>query len=525
MTTFMTGRRDRFEAGALARGFVRTCAAVFALAIPCRVLAGPIELFASVETASDKPDRVVARWINGDGGIFVSNDNARTFGMTCFTAASPELMGRSVQAFKTAPDGSQCVGTVSQTFCSAPSGCGWKEATELNGQWISDFAEDPVDKKRLYLATGTSTGDNGVWVREEPGAQWKPMGTQMKAWFSRLFVVPLPEGKRRFYASSQETVTVPSMDGGAPTQAPKYFIRYSDDDGKTWTSNPYGDVPDRTNLRLVGVDPTNPDRILVLLMRTGEGLTDDLFFSDKRGEAGSYTKIGSVTAFSNATFLPDGTLWYGDNDQMTPGLYKVAKLGDAPEKVSDAYKVGCVNYDARSDRLYICADWRLGTADRTTGEFTTLFDIRKAESFLECAGEGPLNERCGPALKSPNFCDITHYPDSPVCVKYFGTHGPDGGTAGAAGGSDGATAGAGGMSIAAGAGGASGAAGSGEGGEGRESDAGEGPKAGAKDEDSGCSCRAVGSRHTPAGAWLGLGLAFAFVARRRRRPRAAARGS
>jgi hypothetical protein len=521
----MDGRSNRVWA--LASGLGCTLAAVFALAIPCRVFAGPIELFASVETASENPDRVVARWINGDGGIFVSNDKAMTFGIACFTAASPDLMGRSVQAFKTAPDGSQCVGTVSQTFCSNASGCGWKEATELNGKWISDFAEDPMDKQRLYLATGTAEGDNGVWVREEPIAQMKQLGTQMKAWFSRLFVVPLPEGKRRFYASSQETVTIPSTDGGMPQQGPKYFIRYSDDDGMTWTSYPYGDIAERTNLRLVGVDPTNPDRILILLVRTAEGLTDDLLFSDKRGEPGSFTKIGSVTAFSNATFMPDGTLWYGDNDQMTPGLYKVAKLGDAPEMVSSAYKVGCVTYDAPSDRLYICADWRLGTADRTTGEFTTLFDIRKAESFLNCEGEAPLSERCGPALKSPNFCDITHYPDSPVCVKYFGTHGPDGGSAGASGGSAGASAGAGGMSVAAGEGGAAGAAGTGKAGEGSDSDAGDGPKAGAKDKDSGCSCRAVGSRRTPAGAWLGLGLAFVFVARARRqkRSRAAARGS
>lgn len=491
-----------------------------ALVMPSSAWAGPVELFTSIEVASGNPELVVARWINGDGGIFVSTDRAASFEIGCYTAVTGNLMGRSVQAFKTATDGSQCVGTIDKTYCSNALGCGWKEATELSGQWISDFAEDPIDKNRLYLATGTSEGNNGVWMRESPTATWKPLGTQLPAWFSRVFVVKHGDG-RRIYVSSQENAMVEGMDGGPPIQVPKYFVRYSDDEGATWTSHYYGEVPDRTNLRLVGVDPTNPDRIVILLVRSAEKLTDDLLYSDKRGEPGSYVKIGSVTQYSGITFMPDGTLWYGDNDQDTPGLYKVAKLGEPPAKVIAAYKVGCVNYDAATERLYVCADWRMGTADLSNGTLNTLFDLRTAAKFLECQGEAPLSTRCAPALQSPNFCDITHFPAAPVCVEYFGTGGVDG-SAGAAGsgqvsGASGtiAAAGAGGMSLA-GAGGASGSsAGSGSAGN---------ATPGAKRKDSGCSVRAIGANERER-AWLGVGLAVALAGGRRKRRRSTRSGA
>jgi hypothetical protein len=487
------------------------------LAFPSAVLAGPIEVFNGVDVASGNPDRLTARWTFGDSGFFVSEDRGASFRMSCFPAVNSTLMGRSVQALKTATDGSMCVGTVNQVFCSNTKGCDWKEAPEMAGQWVSDFAEDPIDKQVLYLATGTAEGDNGIYVRETPTSAWKPLGKQLPAWFSRVHVVKNGTGKR-IYVSSQENVFMDGADGGPPVQQVKYFVRYSDDNAATWTSNYYGVIPERTNLRLVAIDPTNSDRIVVLLVRTGELLTDDLYYSDKRGEPGSYVKIGTVTEFSGATFTPEGVLYYGDNDQMTPGLYKVAKLGEPPSKISGSTKIGCVNYDPASERLYICADWRFGTADVSTGEFTMLFNIMNASEFIECGDEAPLNVSCGPALRSPNFCDITHYPAAPVCVEYFGTGGAGSAAAGGSGGMSGGSAG----TPSAGAGGSAGSSGAGAVSGGGAGSAGGGAGSGPqRKKGSGCSVRAVGSSEGAAG-WLGLGFAFGLAgwSRVRRRWRA-----
>lgn len=413
-----------------------TATVALLLAVPHGVRAGPVELLNDVGLASSDPQRLVARWVNGGGGFLMSNDRGASYQLTCYSAVSPTLMWKSVQAFVTASDGSMCLGTADQVFCSDATGCGWKEATEISGQWIADFAEDPTDSQVMYLCTGTSQGNNGVYVRETRDSAWKPFGTQLPAWFSRLHVVKNGTGKR-FYVSSQENVMSESADGGPPIQQLKYFVRYSDDNAQTWTSHYYEPLPERANLRLVAVDPSNPDRVVVALIRSAELAPDDLLFSDKRGEPNSYVKIGSVTEFSGAVFTPDGALYYGDNDQMTPGLYKVAKLGEAPTKLSGSYKVGCLGYDAANDRLYVCADWKFGTADGMSGEFTMLFNIMTASTFLECPGEPPMSEQCAPAFRSPNFCDVTHYPGAPVCVEYFGTEvagsGADSGTSGAGG--------------------------------------------------------------------------------------------
>jgi hypothetical protein len=462
--------------------------------------AGPKEVFGAVDVASGNPDLLTVRWINGEGGIFLSRDRGASFLLTCFGAVTSTLQGKGVYALTTATDGSLCVGSGDGVQCSDAQGCTWQEAAELKGQWIADFAEDPVDKNILYLVTGTSQVKNGVWMREGTSGSWKPLGTQLDTWFSRVHVVKNGSGKR-IWTSALENVMVDGADGGASTTEVKYYVRYSDDAAATWTSHYWGEVPDRANLRLVAVDPTDADRIVVLIQRPVEMQLDDLYYSDKRGEPGSFMKIGSVTEFSGATFMPDGTLYYGDNDQMTPGLYRVAKLGEPPTKLSDAYKVGCLGYDAPSERLYMCADWRFGTADPKTGAFSLMFLIDTADPFLECPGEPAMKDQCKSALESPNFCDVTHYPEAPVCVKNFGTGGAAAGMAG--GGGQAAAAGGGGVGQA-GSAAAAGAAGS------------AGTPAG---DESGCSCRAAPRSREAAGGWifaLGLALLSSFRARRAR---------
>ena len=468
------------------------------------VAAGPKEVFAAIGVASGSADNIGLRFINGDGGMFVSRDGGASFRLTCFGAVDSRLLGKSVYAFTVATDGSMCAGTGESLYCSDAQACSWKKASEVDGKWIGDFAEDPLDKNVLYLVTGTSDEENGVYVRENPSAMWKPLGKQLSTWFSRLHVVKKGSDKR-FWTSAVENVMVDRPGGGQATEV-RYSLRYSDDNAATWTSHYWGPITDRAQLRLVAVDPNNPDRVVVMLQRTTEMAPDDLYYSDKRGEPDSFVKIGSVMELAGTVFLPDGSLVYGDNDQTTPGLFKVVKLGDPPVKLSEAYKVSCLTYDAATDRLYVCADWRFGTIDRANGEMTTLFDIRKAELLLECAGEPDMKEQCAVALNSPNFCDITHYPESPLCMKHFGTTGFADSSAG--GGAD-AAAGVAGMGAGM-AGAGSAAAGSGGTGQAATSSpAGTPGKAGAGGKpaprNNGCSSS---GRLEPQGGWSATTLLF-----------------
>jgi MYXO-CTERM domain-containing protein len=492
--------------------------AVVWLGLGGAALAGPIEVFGGIGVAASNPDKIVARYLYGGGGFFYSSDRGESFRFTCYATAQPNLRDSAVQTFSVLDDGSTCISTGDEIFCSDAQGCGYETSPELKGKWVSDFFVDPTDRDVVYLGTSTSMGKNGLYVREAGATTWKPYGTQLDGWFSRVHVVKTEAGKR-FYVSAQETTSTTDPMTMMPTEQLKYLIRYSDDDAVTWTSHQFTETDG--SFRLIAVDPTNVDRLVISTRRAASMAPDDLYFSSKRGEPGSWTKIGSVIELTGGVFTPDGAFWYGDNDQNTPGLYKVAKLGDAPVKLSDEYKVSCLFYDPSSDRLYVCNDWRLGTADRSSGELELLFDLKTTSALLECPGEAPIGEQCSAALRSPNFCDITHYPDAPICAE-FGS----GGIPGVAG--SGGSGGAGGVAGAAGAAG-SGAAGMSAAGTSGSTAGTSGSNAGAsapltppERSDGGCSCSAssasAGSGASSALTLVGL-LLFEMARRRQRRMR------
>ena len=111
-----------------------------------------------------------------------------------------------------------------------------------------------------------------------------------------------------------------------------------------------------------------------------------------------------------------------------------------------------------------CNDWLFGTVDLTSGEFTTILDMRLAEHFAQCEGQPPTHEAAKVQLLDA-YCKVGHYPEAPLCRAYgqtglFGGGGPAGGSAGsaAAGASAGTRGGTGasGGSVAAGTAGADG---------------------------------------------------------------------
>lgn len=514
MTTGMIGRERAFSARRVSD--IRAAAIVLTaawLGLGGTALAGPIEVFGGIGVAASNPDKVVARFFYGGGGFFYSSDRGKSFRFTCYATAQPNLRDSAVQTFSVLHDGSTCISTGDEIFCSDAQGCGYETSPELKGKWVSDFFEDPTDRNVVYLGTSTSMGKNGLYVREAGATTWKPFGTQLDGWFSRVHVVKT-EAAKRFYVSSQETTTTTDPMTMLPRENLKYLIRYSDDDAVTWTSHEFTETDG--SFRLIAVDPTNIERLVISTRRGAPMAPDDLYFSSKRGEPGSWTKIGSAIELTGGVFTPDGAFWYGDNEQTGPGLFKVAKLGDAPTKLSDTYKVSCLYYDQPSDRLYVCNDWRLGTVDRENGEFELLFDLKTTSELLECSGEAPIGEQCSAALRSPNFCDITHYPDAPICAEYG-----SGVIPGVAGSSGSAGAGGSGTSGAAGSGSAgTSAAGTSAAAAGKSANAGtRAEPSPPKKSDGGCSTSSAPGSSGTSSALTFVGLLLVEMASRRQRRR------
>ena len=498
------------------------CRSFLAVAI-CLLLAGtahagPIELFHDVYAESGKPDTLVLDYMYGQSGLFFSSDGGQHFSLMCSGAIDKNLQ-RDGSVFHVTPGDVLYLGAFGGLWRGSSSGCGWQEVTAMHNKWVAAFAGDPLDSKLTYLITSTGSGaQNGIFVNDGQSMDWTAFGAQAELFLDTLHVVKLPSGGKRFY----ETAVRPPKPDAKADDVPQYLVRVSDDNGMSWTeedfgnADQYGPKDPYASLSIMGVDPTNPDRVVAGVVRSMD--VDDLVYSPSQGKAGTWMKLAQVGKLQALAFKPDGSLYYGDDDQDSPGLFTIEKFGDMPKQLSTAWKVGCLRYDTDHNRMYACNDWRFGTADLSSGVFTAMLDMRTAEKFVECPGEPSMADRCQQQLLQA-YCGPAHYEYAPVCTAYDrpwleplgGSGGSAATNAGAgAGGTSGAGAAAG--NGAAGHSTAGAAAGASASTAGSAARAGTGAAAGSsssntKSKSSGCSCSVPSTGH----AALADGL-FAFGA-------------
>lgn len=406
---------------------------VFAVTLfwACPAWAGPPELFRNVVDSRDA-DSLVLYYEYGQGGFYFSRDAGQTFEVLCSSAIDPMLADGQIWAMRERPDGRMLLGLFSRMLISDPDKCSWSEVPEFAGRWVSDLVRDPEAAAATYAVTSSGAGDNGLYRNDGASDAWTRIGDATPDFLTRLHVVKHGSGVRMYIGGAQPAKT--------STERPHYYVRVSDDRGQSWQQHDFGDT-DGT-MRLVAVDPTDADRIVATVQRAEAQKPDDILVSAQRGEPGTFQKIGSVTTLVGVAFASDGTLFYGDNDQGSPGLFKLDKGASEPRQISNEYKVSCLSYDDAHQRLYVCRDWLFGTADPSSGAFTTLADMRTARHFVACPDEATIAARCESQFRL-NYCGPGHYDGAPICYYYPGASGAgSGGAAGASG-----SAGAAGMSV------------------------------------------------------------------------------
>jgi hypothetical protein len=478
------------------------------------------EAFKGISQASGASGLLAVSYLGSGGseGLFLSHDGGAHFGLLCSRAIDKSVSGLELHV---SGDGTIYLGLFAALWRGDSHGCGWQAVPELAGELVEALASDPIDPNVTYLVTASAAPKpNGIFVNHGDGSAWTALGSEDELFLNTIHVVKVG-GERRIYETGFRY-----MDPITQMEIARYTVRVSDDQGASWTEHEFGAAdqfgPEDKNaeLKILAVDPTDADRIVAGVMRTGqENLPDDLVYSPAQGKAGTWVKIGQVTALQAVAFMPDGRLLYGDNDQDSPDLFRVDKLGEAPHKLSSSWKVACLQYDAAHNRMYACQTWTLGTVDIDTGAFTALFDMSAADSFVDCAGEEPVAARCEQQLLAA-YCGLSHYEDAPVCSVYSRPWymPPSAGGAGGAAelaGAGGAGAVAGRLAADGGAGGAGGLAVSGR----------SGPNAGTQTtvearNGSGCACTTFGAAPEQVSgfaAWLGASLVGLRWARRRRR--------
>ncbi|MET0388920.1 MAG: sialidase family protein [Polyangiales bacterium] len=376
------------------------------------VQADSAEKFQTV--ASNATGSELTTWyVNGGGGMFLSRDAGKHYSLMCSSAIGPDLRG-SNGALMLLNAGALYLGTSGGAYRGGVDGCGFSEIPELMGHFLSAFAADPIDPMRTYVVTSDGADKaNGVRVHDgSPDAQFVPLGTQEPLFFNTLHVVARADG-RRFYATGSKY--------DAMANRADYSIKVSDDEGQTWTHDElvldqFGPQSPVAELAILAVDPQQPDR-LVAGIRREEASTDSVIYSAERGRPGTWRLLAEVNELQAAAFMPDGRLYFGDNDQSSPRLFVLDDPDAEPRVLSTQWKVRCLYHDAQQAQLMACSDYRLGAVALDTGDFEPHFDMRCADSFVECPGETPVRDRCEPQLLL-GYCGAGHYPPAPLCRNY-----------------------------------------------------------------------------------------------------------
>ncbi|HKU40719.1 MAG TPA: hypothetical protein VJR89_21310, partial [Polyangiales bacterium] len=272
------------------RSFIRFAPALLVLWSDV-ALAGPVERMADIAVHPTNPDVIVVRYAFGGTGLLYSSDGGHNFSLLCASAIDstrpkadgPVVVGSDSHVF---------VGTFDTLWEDNGKGCGWASVPEIKGRWTTDMTIDASDPTRLLAISGN--GGEGVKnsiMRRDASGKWTEIGTQDPIGLTSVRTVKTQKGLRIYESALRVD---PSM------EQPIYLLRYSDDDGKTWTENPLPVPMKNGSFKLEAVDPSNPERVLVV--EHHDKANDYLFLSRDAGKNfESYLEVSDLGAL---TFAP-----------------------------------------------------------------------------------------------------------------------------------------------------------------------------------------------------------------------------
>src|SRR4051794_14165448 len=145
----------------------RVCAALVGLVALCagsRAHAGPVEQMVELAYPPGKSDSMLVRYLNGGGGLFLSTDMGKTWGLQC-NSAFLGAGGRVQGPIAVLGDKTLLILSGSGVFHADANGCGFKaESADLTKNLV-DFTLHPTDPMKVYGAISDPAGMNGLVLR------------------------------------------------------------------------------------------------------------------------------------------------------------------------------------------------------------------------------------------------------------------------------------------------------------------------------------------------------------------------
>lgn len=297
------------------------------------------------------PNVIVAR---GTWGFVISEDGGESWQWLCAATASVDPV-REDPAFAIMPDGALLVGSFAGLTRSTPERCDFDFPEEgLRDVYVIDVLRDPSTPTTAWAVLTDGAGPDSLWRSTDSGESFEQVSQDIDAiLLERVRVAP--SDASRVYLSGAIPI---SMAGGA-RQA---FVLRSSDGGQRFERTEVPLLDGERNVHVLAVDPTDPDRLFVrVLRRLTDSRAERLLLSEDGGV--SFTAVSDygsnadgpiegLRVISDVAFSPDGSRVFATSATLG-GLFRSDDRGARFQQV-EAGNLLCA--ETREGELWLCAD-------------------------------------------------------------------------------------------------------------------------------------------------------------------------
>lgn len=366
--------------------------------------AGPVERLVNVAFHPTDAKTYVLSYAEAGGGLLVTHDGGATFRVACTSSIVKERsLGLSRSAVAVTGDGHILHGRFGGLMRGSPDGCGFVPVPLFDDQSVTDIVVDPDAPSTVYALTSIAEKPNGMFKSTDNGATFEPVGKTEPAFFNRLRITKLSDGKRRFYQS----LARPTADGNSA-----YLVRSSDDEGLSWTEKSLKGAA-YAEFRLLAVDRSNPERIYAAAGRA-DADGEVLLVNENAGDPEKWEQVGSLIGVDSFLTTAAGGFWVVETE--SGDLLRSDARGRNVAAVATTRPVSCVAENPLTAEMTVCAVWELFHIDaQGSMQGPSIVDFRKVTKFADCGDEN-VAAICE-AQMNAGWCTNTHYPASPICLE------------------------------------------------------------------------------------------------------------
>lgn len=282
-------------------------------------------------------------------GLMLSHDNAATWRWICESAVGFE--GTFDPDYEYSASGA-IFATTFDGLRFTRDGCVWSPVPSPLDTWlVTQVAIGP--NGTLFAGAADPVRGSGIFRSTDDGASWQPTASMMQTfdWFETLEVAP--SDPQRVY------VTGYRLSSGQPRAR---LLFRSLNAGGNWeqlqTTAFVG--TEFSDLRLMAIDPTNPDVVYMKLTFATKGIADALFRTDNWSRpttqgGPTWTRVLQVEASITAVTVRDnGEVWAAT---QTQGTHKSTDGGNTFTQVPGlTFEAACLEERRSDDSLWMCAN-------------------------------------------------------------------------------------------------------------------------------------------------------------------------